>query len=250
MIDALILAGSKNDGPLKECSPVPYEAMITIGRKSMIDYVIDALRGSGRISRIVVVGPVDIAGFCDSEDVTLVPAEGSLMENIKRGVGTIPVAKRILLVTCDIPLINPQAIEDFLESCGDMSSDIYYPVIPRDIVENSFLRTKRTYVSFKEGDFTGGNMFLINPGAVERCMQNGQRLIDARKSPIRLSRLLGLIFLLKFVAHKISIKEAQEKASVLLGVEGSVVVTRHPEIGVDVDKPSDLEIVRKLMNTA
>ncbi|MFZ5646214.1 MAG: NTP transferase domain-containing protein [Bacillota bacterium] len=250
MVDALVLAGSRNDGPLKQCSSVPYEAMITIGRKAMVEYVIDALKSCKRIGRIVVVGPPGVPGFCDRDDIQVVKAEGSLMENVARGVKYLPGAERVLLATCDIPLITSQAIEDFLDKCGNRTAEVYYPVVPREVVEKNFLNVRRTYVTLKEGDFTGGNLFLIDPGAVNRCMEMGQQLVDARKSPIRLSRLMGVPFLLKFMLRMVTLKEAEEKASALLGVEGAVVVTTYPEVGVDVDKPSDLELVSKVLDTA
>lgn len=250
MVDALVLAGSRNDGPLKQCSSVPYEAMITIGRKTMVEYVIDALRNSKRVDRIVVVGPSDVPGFCSREDVTVIKAQGKLMENVSRGVQCLPGAKRVLLATCDIPLITTQAIEDFLDRCGNRSAQFYYPVIPREVVEKSFFDTRRTYVTFKEGDFTGGNLFLIDPGAVNRCMEIGQQLVDARKSPFRISKLMGVPFLLRFMLRMVSLKEAEEKASDLLGIEGVVVVTAFPEVGVDVDKPCDLELVSKVLDSA
>jgi len=249
MVDALVLAGSRNDGPLKQCSSVPYEAMITIGRKTMVDYVIDALRDSKRINRIVVVGPSDISGFCTRSDVSVIKADGNLMENVSRGVACLPGAERVLLSTCDIPLITAQAIEDFLDKCGDRSAQFYYPVIPREVVEKRFCHTKRTYVTLKEGDFTGGNLFLIDPGAVNRCKEIGQQLIDARKSPIRISKLMGVLFLLRFMMRMVSLREAEEKASDLLGIAGMVVVTTFPEVGVDVDKPCDLELVIKVLDS-
>lgn len=250
MIDALVLAGSRNDGPLKQCSSVPYEAMITIGRKTMIEYVIDALRSSRLIDRIVVVGPPDVPDFCRREDVMVVPAKGTLMENLARGVESLSGSHRVLLATCDIPLITAQAIEDFLYRCGERSADVYYPVVPREVVEKSIFRTRRTYVAFKEGDFTGGNLFLVDPAAVGRCMVIGQQLVDARKSPIRLSRLMGIPFLIRFLLRRVTLKEAERKASDLLGVRGAVVITTYPEVGVDVDKPSDLDLVSKVLETA
>jgi len=250
MVDALVLAGSRNDGPLKQCSSVPYEAMITIGRKTMVEYVIDALRNSKRVGRIVVVGPSDVPGFCSREDVAVIKAQGKLMENVSRGVECLPGAKRVLLATCDIPLLTTQAIEDFLDRCGNRSAQFYYPVIPREVVEKSFFDTRRTYVTFKEGDFTGGNLFLIDPGAVNRCMEIGQQLVDARKSPFRISKLMGVPFLLRFMLRMVSLKEAEEKASDVLGIEGVVVVTTFPEVGVDVDKPCDLELVSKVLDSA
>jgi len=250
MIDALVLAGSKNDGPLRQCSSVPYEAIITIGRKAMVDYVIDALRGSRRIGRIVVLGPAGVPGFCDREDVKVVTSEGGLLENVARGVEQLIDSDRVLLATCDIPLISSQAIEDFLDRCGNRSAQVYYPVVPREVVEKTYSNVQRTYVTFKEGEFTGGNLFLIDPRTVSSCMATGQQIFEARKSPLRLSKLIGMSFMLKFLLKMVTLKEAQEKVSDLLGVEGVVVVTSYPEVGVDVDKPSDLELVNKVLELA
>ncbi|MFZ5595745.1 MAG: NTP transferase domain-containing protein [Bacillota bacterium] len=250
MVDALVLAGSKNDGPLRQCSSAPYEAMIAIGRKTMVEYVVDALRSSERIGRIIVVGPSEMACLSGRKDVRVISARGNLMENVSRGVRELPGANRILITTCDIPMITPRAIEDFLDRCEKRPAQIYYPVVPREVVEKEYVRVRRTYVTLREGEFTGGNIFLVDPGTVERCMKIGQRLVDARKSPVQLSRIVGMSFLLRFLLKKVTIKEAEEKVSALLGVEGAVVVSAYPEVGVDVDKPSDLELVRNVLDTA
>lgn len=250
MVDALVLAGSRNNGPLRQCSSVPYEAMITIGRKAMVDYVIDALKSSSKIGRIVVLGPSDVPDFCQRDDVKVVTAGGDLLDNLAKGVESLHDADRVLLATCDIPLITPPAIEDFLDRCGGRSAEIYYPVVPREAVEKSFHNVRRTYVTLREGEFTGGNLFLIDPRAVSRCMDVGRQLVDARKSPLRLSRLIGFSFLLRFIFKMVTLKEAQDKVSALLGVKGVVVITTYPEVGVDVDKPSDLELVCKVLDSA
>ena len=33
MVDAIVLAGSSNDGPLKDCSSARYEALIPVGSR-------------------------------------------------------------------------------------------------------------------------------------------------------------------------------------------------------------------------
>ncbi len=247
MVNALVLAGSRNDGPLSQCSQVPYEAMIPIGNKPMIEYVVHALTGSRHIHHIAVVGPVEITKIIGNDDVKVISASDSLIDNLRAGVSMLPKSEKILLATCDIPLLTPQAIEDFLVKCGDQSEDVYYPVIPKEVMEKSNIKTKRTYVTFKEGQFTGGNLFLVNPAVVERSLEKGRQVVAARKSPVRLSKMMGIPFLVKFMLHRISLIEAEKKVSKILDIRGKVVVTKYPELGVDVDKPSDLEMVCKLL---
>lgn len=252
MIDALVLAGSPNSGPLRECSPARYEALIPIGSRTMVEYVVDALLSSCRVARIAVVGPQDELKnlFADRRRVTVVNAGAGMVENVERGLAHLPGARRVLLATCDIPLITTQAIEDFLDLCRDQEADLYYPIIPQEVVEGRFSQVTRTYVTLKDGRYTGGNLFLINPEAIQRCISTGQQIVQARKSPLRLSRIIGFTFLLKFLLRRVTLEEAQEKVSRLLGVRGVVVVSGYPEVGVDVDKPSDLSLVEETLDLA
>jgi len=157
---------------------------------------------------------------------------------------------RVLLSTSDIPLLTPQSIEDFINQCQDQEADLYYPIVAKEVVESRFANSPRTYVNLREGMFTGGNVFLLNPAIVEECIPRGEQIIKARKSPMKLCRLVGMMFLLKFLARSITLEEAQDKVSRLLGIRGRVVISGYPEVGVDVDKPSDLELITRTLGTA
>lgn len=244
MLDAVVLAGSSNDGPLRECSQVPYEALIPIGEKIMVQYVVEALLGCSKVRRVLVVGPVaELTPFLTGERVSITESRGGIMENIEAGLMISRDSPRVLLVTSDIPMLTTQAVNDFLELCGDMSGDLYYPIIPKQVVESRFPTTRRTYVNLKEGVFTGGNLFLINPAVYKKCIENGQKIISLRKSPLGLCRLIGFGFVLKFLMRSLTIAEAEQKVSMLLGrIKGIVVTSKYPEVGVDVDKPADLNL--------
>ncbi len=249
MLDAVVLAGSSNEGPLRECSEVRYEALIPIGEKIMVQYVVEALLRCRQIRRVVVVGPVaELSPFFNGERVSVIESRGGIMENIEAGLKSVLGAGRVLLVTSDIPMLTTQAVNDFLELCGDMSGDLYYPIISKQVVESKFPTTRRTYVNLKEGVFTGGNLFLINPAIFKQCVENGQKIISLRKSPVGLCRLIGLGFVLKFLMRSLTIAEAEQKASQLLGmIKGIVVMSKYPEVGVDVDKPADLTLALKTL---
>ncbi|MHB1041572.1 MAG: nucleotidyltransferase family protein [Eubacteriales bacterium] len=246
MVDALLLAGSINDGPLKDCSPTRFEAMIPIGGRAMVEYVIEAVAGSKKVDRIVVIGPTsEIGPLVDGHKAVVVEAAGGIMENIEAGLNHLTGASRVLLATSDIPLLSTEAVDDFLERCGPMESDLYYPIIQREVIEKRFPATRRTYVNLREGVFTGGNLFIINPAVFKKCVENGQKIVDQRKNPIGLCRLLGLDFVMKYLLRILTIREAQKKVSHLLGINGIAVISRYPEVGVDVDKPGDFELVNR-----
>jgi hypothetical protein len=74
-----------------------------------------------------------------------------------------------------------------------------------------------------------------------------KNLIDARKSPLRQASLLGYDTLFYLVLRQLSIQGAEEKVSQRLGIQGRAVLCPFAEIGMDVDKPFQLEIVREVL---
>lgn len=247
-VDAIILAGSLNNSQLQECSPVSYEALIPIGSKTMVEYVLDALLKSSYVERVVIAGPGELfSSGINIDGVQVISPGSSVLENVQLGIDCLPAARRILVVASDIPLLTAQAVDNFLEQCTDQTVDLFYPVVSYDTMKNYFANAKRTYVRLREGVFTGGNLFLINPAVLSRCLAKGKELVAARKNPWRLSSLIGITFLIKFLLHRLSIKEAEVKVSRLLGIKGVAVISQYPEIGFDVDKPVDLEQVTGIL---
>jgi hypothetical protein len=107
---------------------------------------------------------------------------------------------------------------------------------------------KRTYIHFKEGIYTGGNLFLLNPWIVEPCAPKVEKFIAYRKNPIKLAGLLGWSFVFRFFTKSLSLSELETKVSGLWGIKGRVVIAPYPEIGIDVDKPSDLQLARAALS--
>jgi len=213
----------------------------------MISYVIEALRNTPRIKDIVVVGPDVLADILPS-GVRLIQSGDSLTDNILRGAEALKGSPKVLLVTSDIPFIHREAVEDFLDRCAELQADLYYPIISKEANEQVFPGCVRTYVTLKEGTFTGGNMVLATPAVLSNSKALVQQVVVFRKKPWRLARLLGFSFFLKFFLKRLSLSELEKRASQLLGVRGVAVISPYPEIGTDVDKPSDLELAERLIH--
>ncbi|KLU39924.1 MAG: hypothetical protein AA931_08230 [Peptococcaceae bacterium 1109] len=245
-VDAIVLAGAPNTGKLQEVSPEAYEAVIPVAGKPMISYVLDALRSTPRIKEIVVVGPETLRELMPP-GARLVKSGSTLTENIMRGAEALKNSPQVLVVTSDIPFIHKEAIEDFLDRCADLQADLYYPIISKEANEQVFPGCIRTYVTLKEGTFTGGNMVLSTPRLLSNSKALVEKVVIFRKKPWRLARLLGFSFVLKFFLKRLALAELEKRASALLGVQGVAVISPYPEIGTDVDKPSDLELAQRLM---
>lgn len=245
MYDAIILAGGENSECLSRFSSQPYEAMIEIAGKPMVTFVADALAAAPQVARIFVMGPVKQLAKCNfPENVILVEGGKTITETIQLGMDVLGHEEKVLVVTADIPLLTPVAINDFLNQCAEVEVDLYYPIVSKETNNRHYPGNKRTYVRFKDGTYTGGNIFLVNPVIVPQCLQVAKELIDNRKNPFKLCCLLGWGFVLSFLMGTLSLSKVKERVAELLGVTGTVIKSPYPELGIDVDKPSDLELVR------
>lgn len=248
MIDGVLLAGSPNDGPLREVSAVPYEALIPVGGRPMFKVVLEALLGSAGVGRVVVVGPPALGPYLDDARARLVPMRHCLMDNVAEGFRALGMPDApVLVATSDIPLLTTEALDDFLGRCGAMEKDVYYPVVTEPVVNAFHAGIKRTYVPLKDGRFTGGNIALFRPAVWARCRAKGEEFTRFRKKPLKLARVVGIGVLIRFLLGMVSLAEAEKKVTGLLGITGRAVVTPYPVIAVDVDKPSDYELVKEIL---
>lgn len=245
MYDAIILAGGENSELLSRFSSQSYEAMIEIAGKPMVTFVADALAASPQVEKIFVVGPVHQLQKCHfPENTILVEGGDTLVDTIQLGVAALGHERKVLIVTADIPLLTPQAIADFFCQCEKIEADLYYPIVSKETNNKYYPGNKRTYVRFKDGTYTGGNIFLVNPAVVPQCLEVAKRFFDNRKNPFKLCCILGWGFILQFIFGTLSLGKVKERVVELLGVTGVVVDSPYPELGIDVDKPSDLKLVR------
>lgn len=251
MIAAVILAGGQKNGLVHDQEKTTVnEALIKIGSRYMIEYVVEALRDSPYIKEIVVAGITDKLKqiFADNPDVAIVQCGETVIESFKNAVKAINTdSKKILIVTADIPLITKEAVNFFLESSFQSSDDLYYPIVRKEINDQKYPGVQRTYANLKEGAFTGGNLFILDPVIIERSLPVAEKLVQYRKKPIRLASYIGWGILIRYLLGMLSIEEAEKAVSDMMGIKGKVVISPYPEIGIDVDKESDLELARKLL---
>ncbi|HEY3369035.1 MAG TPA: NTP transferase domain-containing protein [Symbiobacteriaceae bacterium] len=249
-VNVILLAGAANTGPLKEVSTATNEALIEIGGKPMVQYVVDALRQSKEVDRIVIVAPPgELEPHVKGDRLEFVPSAGHIIDNVLVAARTLPRDVQLLLATSDIPLITGDMIDGLVALCRQKPADLYYPIVERTMGEHKYPNVKRTYVNLREGVFTGGNLFLVNPEIVEGVAPRARKFLDYRKNPAKMVTLLGLSFLLRYMVLKnLTLKELEAKVSSMWAIHGAVIICPWPEVGIDVDKPSDLQLARAVLS--
>lgn len=248
-VNVIILAGAANTGPLREVSPAPNEALVEINGKPMVQYVIDALEKSKEVSRIVIVSPPgEVEPHVTGRNLEFVPSRNHIVDNTLEALKVLPGDEEFLIVSCDVPLITGEIIDDLIALCRQKPAELYYPICEKGTAESRFPHMKRTYVTLREGVFTGGNIFLCHPRIAEKVAAKMREFLNYRKDPLKMVGLLGWWFTIRYLLLKnLTLKELEQKVSDLLGIKGAVVICPWPEVGVDVDKPSDLELIRTIL---
>lgn len=243
MYDAIILAGGTCPW-LKKLSGTEYRAVAMLDGQPLVSYIIDALLACDAIDKITISGTKkELAPLKLPTDVQIVEASGTMLDNTLAAIKATGATRPVLFVTDDVPLLTAQAVTDFLQKVKNQQADVFYPIIPKSACLRAFPSGKRTYVTFKDGIFTGGNILLVNPQIVANCKEVAEQVFAKRKYPWKLCSWLGWSFVLKFLLHRLEVKDVEARASQLLGFRGKAVITEFAEIGMDVDKEADWHLI-------
>ncbi|MGI6642949.1 MAG: nucleotidyltransferase family protein [Bacillota bacterium] len=245
-IEAVVLAARPNDGRLAGESQEPYEANIDIAGQPMVKYVLDALNDIPSVVKIHLIGPAEgIARYKGGKVETLEPGK-DLFDNVRLGISAAQT-ECVLICASDVPLVTKPIVEAFIQRCLESEADFCYPVLEKGDCDKAFPGTERTYVTTKEGSFTGGNLLMVRKSALTRAWPMVERMITYRKSPFKMAMALGPVLLIKFLLKTVSIAELEQKVGRLLEMKPKAILNVAPEIGIDVDKPSDLELCRRIL---
>ncbi len=249
-IAAVVTAGwsPKEDDPLAEYTQEGPKATIPIAGKPMIAHVVDALAESSYVNHVVIVALDPTFDVQFSAPVDYLPDEGDLVANASAGIQYAlthyPDIDAALLCGSDVPTITPIIVDDFVEACFRTDHEVYYSVVERSVMETRFPQSRRSYIHLHDGDFAGGDLVLFRPSVNFDHQALMTKLSTARKSALRQASMLGPVIFLRLLTRRLSLAEAERRAQEIFEVRARAVPCPHAEVGMDVDKPFQLEIVR------
>ena len=249
-MDAIIMAGGipKPEDPLYDFTQGQPKALLDIAGKPMIQWVLDAISGSVTVDRVVLVSLSEEAGLVCSKPITYLPDQGGLLENVRGGIEKVveinPQAIKVLTVSSDIPTIKAEMIDWMVNENSDTDLDLYYTVIPREVMEARFPKSNRSYTLLKDAELCGGDLNIIRSSTVHANVELWDRIVAARKNVFKQAALLGYGNLLLLLSRQLTLAGAIKRVTEKMDITGKAVISPYAELGMDVDKPHQLEIVR------
>ncbi len=252
-MDAIVTAGGipLPQEPLYTETKGHNKALLDIHGKPMIQWVLDALCEAKTIDNIIVVGLTEKSGLTCSKPLYYIPNQGKMLDNFRAGVEkSLQLGgkknKHVLFVSADVPTITGEMVDWVVNTALEID-DVYYNVIQRGTMEARFPGSKRTYTRLKDMEVCGGDVNVARAGLVVSSSENElwEKISNARKSPLKQAALIGFDTLFLLLFRRLTLDMAVEKIAKRLEITGRAIVCPYAEIGMDVDKPHQLEIVRE-----
>jgi len=245
-VNAVVLAGGGADG-VSALDPPANKAFVRIAGTPLVARVLSALRATPRIERIVVVAP---AGARDDGALALADevrdAGPRMLDSLAAGLAGAPPDDAVLIVPADLPVLSVAAVDEFLDALAGRELDVAYAILERRLHEARYPQVPHTWARLRDGTYCGGGLTALRPRALARLGTFLDALGAARKSPLRLAGLFGWDVLVRFGIGNLRVSDAERRATALLGVPAGAIRCTHPEVAVNVDRPSDVALANEL----
>jgi GTP:adenosylcobinamide-phosphate guanylyltransferase len=249
---ALVLAGTRPGGdPLAQYAGVSHKALIDVGGVPMLARVLAALAAVPAVTRIVVAidRPELLVALppCATPVVALPAASGpsaSVAAALQRE-GT-----PLLVTTGDHALLQAAWVMQFLQAAEQgeaVAADALVGLARREAVLAAAPDTQRTWLSFADGDYSGCNLFLLRTAAAAGLVRLWEQMESERKRPLALVRRLGFLHVLRYRLGWLTLPLALARLGRLAGARLAPVLLTDGRAAIDVDKPADLDLVRRLV---
>jgi hypothetical protein len=148
------------------------------------------------------------------------------------------------VVSSDIPALKPEMVDWLIDTCMETKDDLYYGVCPRAVMEARFPDSKRTYTHLKDMDVCGADMNVTHVRMATEHLDMWESLIGSRKSPLKQAGIIGLGTLFALFTRRLTLDDAVQRVCDRIGIRGRAIVWPYAEPCMDVDKPSQLELLR------
>ena len=155
----------------------------------------------------------------------------------------------LLITTVDHALLKPEWITQFLADTPDWA-EVAVLLAPEARVQAAAPQTKRTYLKFRDGRYSGCNLFLLRDERAMAVVTLWRKVEALRKQPWKIAAMLGPSFLIRYALGLLPLDQAVARLGALADVKAAAVRAHDGLAAVDVDKPSDLDLVRELVGGA
>jgi GTP:adenosylcobinamide-phosphate guanylyltransferase len=250
-MDAILTAGGipLPEEPLYDATQGHPKAMVDMAGKPMVQWVLDALSDSSNIDNVVIVGLTDKSGLKCKKKMYFVSNQGKMVKNLQAGAQKVQEinekAEYVLIASSDIPAITGEMVDWVVKTALEEKVDIVYNVIQREVMEKRFPGSKRTWTRLSDMEVCGGD---LNAARISLIVNDDtamwEKITNSRKNPLKQAALIGYDTAFLLLTGRLRLQDAETRVMKRMNITGRAMVCPYAEVGMDVDKPHQLEIMR------
>lgn len=246
---ALILAGSRGGevDPAAAYAGVSHKGLIVLQGQTLLHRVLNAVHGAGADPIGVSANDAQIHAALAGAKVKILPPSAGPSQSVADGAGALGFP--LIVTTVDHALLKPEWITQFLADTP-ADADVAVLLASEARVRAAAPQTKRTYLKFRDGRYSGCNLFLLRNENALKVIAVWRKVEAMRKQPWKIAAMLGPSFLLRYALGLLTLDETVARLGRLADVKAAAVRAHDGLAAVDVDKPSDLDLVRELVGEA
>jgi len=244
--------------PMRKAFPdVEQIDLMPVAGRPMIERVIEGLKTSHYVDRIIVVGDEHLQQhlpFGDDPMITFLVDYGDAAENVKHGISQIARDDLVLLLPSDLVLINGDAIDPLVDHARkNPDIDVFFPLVQRAHTEGTPAEGQ-LFIPFKEGPLTAGHVELVRPALfvdnaddVKNEKKTFYDVYSIRTDALGIVRFLGLVLSVKFVVHQLSPGDIVRQIYVKYHVRAQGLISDDTRLVTDVYSTDVLPAIEALI---
>ncbi len=247
-IPAIVLAGSRpGPDPLLSGSGVSTKALLPIAGQAMLVHVVKALRASPEVGAITILAQnsAELAaapGLAGLADLHFADSGQGISSSLAAALP--PGDDPLLVTTADNVLLTPTMVAEFLR--GGADSDVAVAMVERDTLLARYPESKRTWLKFRSGWWSGANMFRLRGRRVLPLLDFWGRIERDRKKGLKIVAAFGPWLLIGALLRLFTIQQGIARAGLRFGLRAKVVAMSEPEACIDADKPADIDLIEAI----
>ena len=255
---ALILAASRGAAdPVARSEGISHKCLVDVAGVPMLARVVETLAASPSVGALAIsIESTEVLEALPSVSqavaagrLSVLPSGTSPSSSVLRAVEAMEDPYPLLIATADNPLLTPEMVEHFCAESLASDADLTAGLAAETVVREAVPTAERTFLRFRDGRYSGCNLYALSGPAGLAAVRFWATAERHRKRPWRLAASFGYVSLALFLLGRLSLDEAFERASKLMNLRAKALRMPFPTAPIDVDKPSDLALVRKILET-
>ena len=246
---AIVLAGSRpGRDAFAESFGTDLKALNPVAGEPMVRRPVQALLAAPAVGAIIVLSqsPERLSAVLPKDPrIDVRESSGTIAETVLRLIDDASVRWPVLVTTADHALLDAGMVREFCSAAA--GSDIAIGVVERRNLMQRLPATKRTWIKFRGGAYTGPPPPALASPRVAPAIALWRSVEQDRKKGWRLVALLGPAVLLGAALRLLTLDAVLARLGRKLGLNVVAVRLSNPLAGVDVDKPDDHTLVEAII---